>query len=406
VHRWADFRTFNGNFWRFLASFGFFAVGVLIFNELYPLYLLSHGRDVVLIGKISLAMNIGTVAGTIPAAFMLQKLGIKKTLLVSFFGTGVASAIRVIHSSSFALYGGAFSAGFFFAVLMVTAAVAVTQLVSASDRARGYSLFFGVSIGSGVLGDAMGGELPGWITALFGATIGIDSMLTAILLACIINLLSVITSGGLSFGASSSLEKIVIPRSPKIIRLMLAVGIWNFAFGLFAPFFTVFFSVHLGASVQAIGLDLTGGQIVASVATLMAPTLINRLGAISAIRIMMFLTGAGAFVLSTHPKLAGIATGYIIYTAFQAMTQPAIYSLLMNQTSNAEHAGAAMINSLVVFTAAAFSGYLGGLAIDRVGYDLMLIVCGTSCLLAGVLFAALNRSKDAVLVEAPVTISK
>lgn len=403
VHRCADFRSFNSNFWRFLACFGCFAVGVLIFNELYPLYLLAHGKDVVLVGKVSLALNIGTVIGTIPAAFMLQRLGIRKTLLLSFFGTGLASAVRAFHANGFALFGGAFAAGFFFAVLTVAAVVAISQLTTPGNRARGFSLFFGTSIGSGVLGDAMGGELPGWITAGLGTEIGIDPMLTAILLACIINLLSVIIASKLHFEGSASLEKVIIPRSPKILRLMLTVGIWNFAFGLFTPFFVVFFSVQLGASVRSIGLDLTGGQIVAAAATLMAPMMINRLGTLPAIRTMMFLTGVGAFILCSHPRFAGIAAGYMIYTAFQAMTQPAIYTLLMNQTSKAEQAGASMLNSLVVFSSAALSGYLGGQAIHRVGYERILLNCGISCIIAGIVFSVLNRSKD-TLTSAPPKI--
>jgi len=46
-------RQFDASFWRYLASFFFFSIGVFIFVELYPLYLSSYEYSVVVIGNAS-----------------------------------------------------------------------------------------------------------------------------------------------------------------------------------------------------------------------------------------------------------------------------------------------------------------------------------------------------------------
>lgn len=403
--QWIDnLRQFDASFWRYLASFFLFSVGVFIFVELYPLYLQSYEYSVVVIGNASFALNMGSILGTVPAVFLMRWLGLRTTTVISLAGVGLASAARLWHESGLMVYGGAFAAGFFFAVLTIGIAVTVTRLTTPANRALGFSWFFGVTIFAGFLGDAIGGELPELIGRLGGFTRSADSMLTATLFACALSLASAIPAMGLRFSSDAQQhEKIKIPRDPPVVRLMIAIAAWNVAAGLFAPFYAVYFSTYLSLPVRTMGLDLATGQIVGAVFTMFAPALIAARGAIGSVRFMMFFAGASAFFLSMASTTLAVGIGYAIYMGFVAMAQVPLQTLLMNRVRTEEQAGASMLNSLVVFSAVAAGGFIGGQFIHNLGFPPMLALAGASCMLAAVVFVVMVKSGAKPGMNAPMS---
>lgn len=388
-----NMRQFDASFWRYLTSFFFFSVGVFIFAELYPLYLQDYGYSVVVLGNASLALNVGSIVGTVPAVFLMRWLGLKETTVVSLAGASLASAARLWHESGLMVYGGAFAAGFFFAVLTVGIAVTVSRLTTPANRALGFSWFFGVTISAGFLGDAIGGELPGLIGRLAGFARSADAMLGATILACALSLASVIPAMGLRYSSDAQQhETISIPRDAPIVRMMVAIAIWNFAVGLFAPFYAVYFSTYLGESVRTIGLDLASGQIVGAVFTMFAPAFIAARGAVGSVRFMMFFAGACAFFLSLASTTIAVGIGYAIYMGFVAMAQVPLQTLLMNRVRTEEQAGASMLNSLVVFSAVATGAFIGGHFIFILGFPQLLALAGACCMLAAVVFVVMVKA--------------
>lgn len=389
-----NFRQFDASFWRYLASFSVLSVGVFIFAELYPLFMLDRGASVVVIGNASLALNVGSIAGTIPAVVLMRLLGLKGAIVLSLVGVSLASAARLWHTSDPMVYGGAFAAGFFFAVLNVGIAVAVSGLTVPANRALGFSWFFGVTIVSGFLGDLVGSEVPGLIATLSGDNVPGDAKLVAALFACGISLASVIPAAGLRFSRSGRREKLSFPRDTATLRLLIAIGVWNFAVGLFTPFYTLYFSVKLGESVRAIGVDLASGQIVGAIFTMLAPACIARWGTVQSVRSMMVVAGVCSLWLAVSVSMVGAALGYVIYMGCVAMAQPPLNTRLMNQVSNEEQTGASMLSSLFSFSAVAAGGYTGGRLINALGFEGMLALAGACCLFASFVFIVMVKKSS------------
>lgn len=388
-----NIRQFDASFWRYLTSFFVFSVGVFIFAELYPLYLVAHDHSGNVISDASVALNVGSILGTVPAVFLMRWLGLKVTTLVSLAGASLASAARLWHESALMIYGGALAAGFFFAVLTIGIAVTVSRLTTPSNRALGFSWFFGVTISAGFFGDAIGGELPDLIGRLWGIARSADSMLAATIFACGLSLASVIPAMGLRYSSDAQQQqgKISIPRDATTVRLMVAIAVWNVAVGLFAPFYAVYFSKYLNVPVRTIGLDLASGQIVGAIFTMFAPAFINARGAIGSVRLMMFFAGASAFFLSFASTTITVGVGYAMYMGFVAMAQVPLQTLLMNRVRIEEQPSVSMLNSLVVFSALAVGGFIGGQFIDILGYPSMLALAGACCMLASIVFVGMVK---------------
>ncbi len=336
-------------------------------------------------------LNVGCIAGTVPAIVLMRALGLKATFLVSLVAVNLASTIRLWYEDPLAVYGGAFVAGFFFSVLTVGIAVTISRLTTPANRALGFSCFFVATIGAGFFGDAVGGEMPGFLESIEHGRHHGDRLFTAILFACAIGITSVIPAIPMKLPGAGEEKALRFPRGRETARLMVAIAIWSFAIGLFAPFFALYFSSHLNASVRQIGLDLAGGQVVGAVFTVFAPMWVNAWGAARSIRFFMFTAGACAFFISFVESTLASGIGYAIYMGYVAMVQPPLNTLLMNNVKETEQAGASMANSLFVFSAVALGGYIGGHLLEMLGYPAMLALAGAACMAAAVTFTMLVR---------------
>ncbi len=386
-------RQFDGNFWRYVASYSLFWFGVFIFAELYALYMGDRGYGVVVLGNASLALNLGSIAGTIPAVYLMRRLGLTRTTVASFAGASVASAARLWHDQALMVYGGAFAAGFFFAVLAVGIAVIVSRLTTPANRATGFGWFFGVTIFAGFLGDAVGGELPGIVARVAGTLAQSDALLAAALVACVVSFVSVVPAAGLRFPETASQKAgLNVPREPAVVRMLVAIAVWNFAVGLFAPFYAVYFATYLHEAVLTIGLDLASGQVVGALFVALAPALVAARGAIVGARYTMFLAGAGAFFLTIVSSALAAGVGYAIYMGFVAMAQVPLQTLLMNRVRTDEQSGASMVNALVGFCAVAAGGFVGGELIAALGFPPLLALAGATSMLAALVFVVLVKA--------------
>jgi len=342
-------------------------------------------------GNTVLVFNIGCIAGTVPAVLLMRRLGLKGTHILAAVGVNVASALRLCYQSELMIYGFAFVAGFFLSVLAVGIPVIVSRLTRPDNRALAFSCFFIATISSGFFGDAIGGEMPGILEAMEHGHHHGDRLFTAVLFSCAIGITAVVPAVSMRIAGTAEEQKLTFPRDREARRLIVAIAMWGFAVGLFSPFFTMYFSSHLGASVRTIGLDLAGGQVVGAIFTLFAPMWVAYWGMARSIRFFMFTAGAAAFFMTLTEAYLLSGLGYAIYMGYVAMVQPPLNTLLMNTVRADEQAGASMANALFGFVAVAAGGYIGGQLIVLLGYAQMLAFAGAACMAAAVTFVLLVK---------------
>ena len=87
---------------------------------------------------------------------------------------------------------------------------------------------------------------------------------------------------------------------------------------------------------------------------------------------MQIVTGAALGLLAFEPPLIGAAILYASYMAFQYMSEPGMFTFLMDHTKEPERGGAAALNMLVLFGGQAVAATISGLALRRFGYPPVL----------------------------------
>ena len=343
----------------FLAAESIFNLGLSVFFLLYNLYLLERGFDESFLGLVTALLTLGSVCGTLPAGWFTARYGVGAALRITFLGGAGVCAAQAWVTSREALLALSFVGGLAAAFRAVTLAPAIAELTSASNRARGFSLFFALGIGMGILGGLLGGQLPGWMPQQ-----------QALWAGCGFAALAVVPTLALRFapGGRERRQQVVYPRSPFVRRYLAAAAAWNLFVGAFPSFFNVYFARRFGAAASRIGLIFSGSQLAQVGALLLAPVVYARAGLGRGIALTQIAAAATLALLAPRWPLAAAGALYGAYMSFQYMSEPGWQTLLMNGVADQDRSGASALNFLVVFGAQAIAAALFGRAASRLGY--------------------------------------
>ena len=389
VEWWWSSKNFSNEFLVFLGASFFYTLGMFTYFLLFNLYLIDKGYKEDFLGVLTGALSAGGIAAILPVGFLIHRSGLKRAILTCFAVVPVISILRAVVTSDSLQAVLAFLTGGFAAIWAVAISPALAQLTNEKNRAFGFSVVFASGIGVGVLGGLVGGHLPGWISSLTTTSDGAQLKQAALLATCGIMVIALWPASRLRFASESVAEKKVYPRSPFLARFLPAVAMWSLVTGSFTPFANAYFSQHLHVPVEKIGLYFSGSQFLQVVAILLAPVIFKKFGMISGIACMQIATGLALGGLATTRVAWAAALVYASYTAFQWMSEPGVYSLLMNKVSLAERTGASAMNAFVISSGQAIAAAVAGVAIAHFGYPLVLKAVALLALAAAFIFRLL-----------------
>jgi MFS family permease len=378
---WWTRQRLDRNFLIFLFASGLFDLGEFIFFLLYNLYLLDLGFHEKLVGRIASAMTIGSFIGVVPAAALVHRWGLRPALVLAIAGASASTALRALASAPPSLIAFAFLNGLFLSVWAVCLPPAVAASTTERNRTRGFSLVTSLGIGIGIGAGVLGGRLPAILDHLGARNGPVEAKRAALLLGAALVSLAILPALRLRFPVArpSPSEKRVYPRSRFIVAFIFAVFVWSVATGAFNPFFNVYFAQHLRLSVERIGTIFSFSHLAQVVAILSAPLLLRRVASIKGISYAQLATALMLALLAFATTPAAAAVTYIAYMSFQYMTEPCLFTLLMDRVTPAERSGASALNFLATSLAGTLSAIAAGAAIPRFGYSFVL---GTAAILA------------------------
>ncbi len=391
---WWARKDLGAPFLRFLLASALFDLGAFVFFVLYNLYLLDLGFHEKSMGLISGAMTAGTLAAALPAAALARKVGLRTTLLAAILGGAGASALRAIFPQEGAMLATAFLNGAFFSLWAVCLSPAVAGLSSEKNRSFAFSLVFAQGIGIGVAGGLVAGRLPGIFTHRPFWLGTLEAKRAALLVACGLIALAAPAVARARLPPPPATDEKIYPRTAFVRRFLMALFVWIFATGLFNPFFNAYFARRGHLSVERIGLVFSASQLVQVGAILLAPAALRWLGEVPGVAAMQLAAAAALACLALAPAGGGAVWIYPVYMAFQYMSSPAVFSMLMGRVAEHERNGASAMNFVVSSLGGMLAAFVGGWAIGRYGYPATMGVAAALAALAAFLFR--------VLLHAPV----
>ena len=391
----------GSQYWRFFFAEGFFDFGMFIFVFLYNLYLLQLGFREDFIGRVSGIMTAGSIAGTLLAAVALRRFGLRRTIQAAFGLTALVSAARAYWTHAPALLGMAAVAGVTTAAWPVAWAPAIAQLTTAKNRARGFSLISSAGIAIGVLGAQAAGHLPGWLSRMHWASSSVQSYRESLLAGCVMVLLAMLALARVNMGEGLPAARKFNWPSPLVLRFLSAILVWNLGTGAFNPFFNVFFARRVHLPIEHIGYVVSVSQIAQIVVILASPLVFRRFGLVRGIAGMQAATGVALAGLAAAAGPVWAAAGYVAYMMAQYMSEPGMFTFLMEAAPAEERASASALNFLVSFAGQALAAAVAGQMLARFGYPPVLLAAGLICGAAALLFRFLLADLKPAAPSAP-----
>jgi MFS family permease len=367
---------FGRPFWIFLFSENLYDCGLYIFVLLYNLYLLDLGYREDFLGWMTSAMTAGSIVGTLPAAFIARRFGIKRVLIFGSASVACLCVIRALVPGRPALLAAAFAMGLISAIWAVSLVPAVAALTNENNRPLGYSLWTGWGVGLGVVCGALAGWLPG----------PLGGKRPALLLGALIAFLSPWVLLRLQLGKAEHGERRIFPRGPFVARYLAAYTVFHFAIGMFNPFFSAYFSRQLHMPVGRIGVVFSGAQLATLMALLLAPSVMRKFGTVTGIAGMQLGMAGALALLATGPPAIAAGFLYAAYMSFQVMTEPGVFTMLMGKVDPAERAGASAMNFLAMNAPQAAASGIAGVAVTHLGYQWVLAAAAAIAATAAFLF--------------------
>jgi predicted MFS family arabinose efflux permease len=391
---------FGGGFLRLQAASALFCLGVFIFFLLYNLYLLRLGFREDLLGRVSSCVSLGTVLGAGPAAVVTRRMGLRSTLLVAILGSATAILLRTLSTQEAWLLATAFLNGLFLSLWAISFSPAIAGLTNEQNRPPAFSLACAFGVAVGVLGGVVGGRLPGLLGRILHLSGPLEAERLALVAASGIAAMAVFPAARLRFAPVSRTETRIYPRGRFVIGFLVSLLCWSAAVGAFNPFFNAFFAQRLGMSVERIGVVLSSSQVLQVAAMLSAPMVLRRLGQVRGIASMQLAAGlALAFLaFSSTPGIA--AAGYMGYMSFQYMSEPGLFTMLMNGVAPGERSGASALYFVVTSLAGSISAIVAGSAVVRFGYPSVLIAAALVAATAAFLFRTLVHEQACTITSA------
>lgn len=386
------FGGLNRQYWTFFSAAALFNCGLFVFFFLYNLYLLQLGFHEDFLGLVSGVMTAGSFAGCIPAAAALRRFGARSTLLAAFLAIAVIASLRSVVAWPPLLVALAFLAGFLGSTWGVAISPAVAQLTTERNRSLGFSLILSSGVAIGVLGGLAGGHLPATFSRLVSSNVA--SYRASLLLGAAMVILSLLPLSRLKLDAAPAPEPVFRRPSPLLLRFFAAMIVWNLGTGAFNPFFSAFF-VHLHFSTERIGALFSGVHLAQAFAMLAAPVALSRLGLARGISALQFATALSLAALAIVTQSSAASLAYGAYVAFQYMSEPGVFALLMNSVPSAQRAGVSALNMMVIFASQAAAAALAGVLITRFGYPPVLTAAALVCALSALLFRGLGAGRIA-----------
>jgi MFS family permease len=392
-------------FWTFFAASFCFDFGMTMYFFLYNLYLLDRGFKEDFLGLMMSAMSIGSIACTIPAGILIQRLGIRKSLLICIATLSAVSAARTVFAPRSAVLALALLGGFLTTIWAVAISPAIALLTDDDSRPFGFSLVFSSGIGLGILANLAASRFPGFFMRLSPVVSAVQGKQIVLLIASAIVAMGLIPLSMLQIKAPPSpSSKKLYPRNPFLLRFLPALALWSLVTGSFSPLANVYFSQHLHMPLERMGIIFSFSNLLQVLGVLVAPFLFRKLGIVSGVASTQLAAALllGLLAICSGPSAAALI--YVGFTGFLWMSEPGLFSLLMSRVTPDERAGASALNILVASLVQAGAVAITGASFSRFGYPAVLGTIAVVAVVAAVAFWGL-LGRNVLLAAKPVSIN-
>jgi MFS family permease len=326
-------------------------LGLGIWGVIFYLYLnleeVGFAPD--FIGNMFSAGAIATGLVALPAGLLCERIGTKRTMLISLAANFFNIIQTVVLQPSILLFASLIS-GLIATLGWVASAPFMMEDTKPHERTFLFSINFAIWTITGVVGSLLGGIMPDMFNNALGLATGASAgsavgyritlvLASAASAAAVIPVLLIRKNHNVhrqEVGALLSFRN--IKNWSTIIKFIIPVAIVGLGAGFIIPLFNVFFKLRYSATSEMVGMIFALGNVTVGAASLAGPMLSERLGKLRAIVATQFLSMPFIMLVTISPNLALSASAYLARGTLMQMGIPLETAFQMEMVTENERA--------------------------------------------------------------------
>jgi MFS family permease len=369
-------RAFTPNARLFLLNVIITGGALGVYRLLFNFYVLSMGFDEALLGSLITTTNLAALAAALPMGYLADRLGRKRSLLISTVLMSLSVAGIVLWPLEAIFYLMSALSGLAQSLAAVTNAPFLMENSQEKERTYLFSFNSGMQMLMASVGSWVGGYLPTWVSNLRGGeptsslAYGGSLLVIGLVMAAGVLPLSFLRMQRLSRDERSVFAPLhYAGKNPSLLsKLVLPMLVTSIGAGLIMPFMNVFFRLAHHQSDQAIGTLFAWGSLAMGVGLLLAPPLADRMGKIQFVVVTQALSIPFLVALGFAPAFWLSAGAYYVRLALMNMSTPVYQTFVMEHVDASARATVASLVSMAWNFGWAFSPSISGWLQVRYGF--------------------------------------
>jgi MFS family permease len=346
-----------------------------IFQVLFNLYLVEAHYQEAFIGRAIAMHGIGMACSALPAGWLADRWGRRRTLILGAILDGLGMATRCNVHAPFGILAASFVSGSGQAFLAIAAAPFLTEHSGPRERTHLFSAFFANSLIAGVIGSLFGGWLPRALGALPNAmrpdtlhayrwTLSLAAVFALAASIPLLRLASLREAPvhGTREASERAPSRLMIPIA--LNALLIGLGA-----GLVIPFMNLYFATRFRCSSAQIGVFFSLAQVCTAFAALLGPAIAKRFGKLRTATSSELLSLPFLVTLGAERRLPVAVVSFWCRASLMQAATPLVQSFVMEALPPAQRARATSFINLVWNVGWAMSATFAGVVIQHFGYD-------------------------------------
>jgi predicted MFS family arabinose efflux permease len=364
----SNLRLFSPNARLFLIATFFLGMGFSGFMLLFNLYLKELGFAEGRIGNIISATTLGSVIMAIPASILIRRFPIKRLLMIATPVAAFSYIIQVTATQYHTIIAAGFSAGFAAVFSRVAAAPFFMRNSTPKERPYLFSMQFALMLVAGIIGNLLGGFLPG-IIARTGMVAYLTYRYTLLIFGGLV-LVALIPVMLIKQKPPGSVEPMKIHSTRLILKLFLPTLAVGIGAGLSVPFFNLYFKSVFHTETSMIGIFYSMQQFLMITGLLIAPVIAERIGKMRTVVISQLISIPFLITLGISRNIYLAVVAFLVRASFMNMAQPLFTNFAMEKVKPDEQPFTAAL-LIIAWTAGwGASASIGGMLIERFSYTI------------------------------------
>ncbi len=375
-----------------------------IFSVLFNLYLVEAGRSEGFVGSAISASALGMVVAALPAGWLADRWGRRRTLMLGAVLEGVGHLLRALTTDGALVLGAGFVAGLGQSLFTIAAAPFLTDHSTPRERTHLFSMFFASALLAGVFGNALGGALPEWVrlaapgTTLFGAyraALLVGALFAAAAALPLLALRGLAEPRAVSGAAPPPAHETRKLRPIAMNALLIGMGA-----GLVIPLMNLYFRNRFACTSAQIGVFFSVAQVLTAVAALAAPAVARRYGKLRTAVASELLSLPFLVTLGGERHLPVAVGAFWLRATFMQASTPLLQAFVMEVLPQNLRARSTSLNNMLWNIGWAVSATLAGVVIERFGYAVPFYLTATLYLIAALTFyRAFRGTRESPMAE-------